>query len=301
MTEETIHHHCLLCAGSELRKLSAFRRVQLVKCVGCGFVFCEKIPSEKELADYYSNYGLQQYLSPITVKRYHEWLDDFEQYRSTGNLLDIGCANGLFLVEAQKRGWKVFGTEYGSEQVINCRAKNITMNQGPLQMEMFPGIEFDVITSIEVIEHINNPVEELKIIHNKLRHGGFFYCTTPNFNALSRYILGDKYNIISYPEHLSYYTPSTLSKLMHSSGFKKIFSRTTGISVTRFNQSTGKRSQQVVSAKSDDELLRNKIETRWYLKMAKAILNFLFNLTGLGYSLKGGFEKSLSNLKLPGK
>ena len=79
---------------------------------------------------------------------------------------------------------------------------------------------------------------------------------------------------------------------MKRMGFGKLYIETTGISITRFNQSTGKNLQKVVSATSDDEVLRNKIESHWYLQLAKGILNFLLNITGLGYSLKGAFIKN---------
>ena len=158
----SISHHtqCIACDHLQLNDLSSFQHVHLVKCAKCGLVFCADIPSISELEKYYSNYGLQQYLSPITVKRYHEWLDKFEVFRKTGNLMDVGCGNGLFLMEAKKRGWKVYGTEYGGQQVEICREKGIVMHQGPLLQHLFPDIIFDVVTSIEVIEHINNPQVE---------------------------------------------------------------------------------------------------------------------------------------------
>ncbi len=289
MTAKNTHTKCLICGCENLVHLKEFVRVKLVRCKQCTFVFCLQIPTVEELKTYYSRYGLSQYLSPITVKRYHEWLDKFESFRKTGNLLDVGCASGLFLDEAKKRGWNVFGSEYGDEQVAHCRSKGIMMHQGPLTTGAFKGIAFDVITSIEVIEHINNPVEEMKLIYSLLRESGLFYCTTPNFNALSRYFLKDKYNIISYPEHLSYYTTRTLKNLMESANFRTEHIETTGISLTRFNQSTGRKLQAVVSETSDDEVLRRKIESRWYLRATKIIMNVLFKLSNTGYSLKGSF------------
>ena len=38
--------------------------------------------------------------------------------------------------------------------------------------------EFDVITSFEVLEHINNPVEEIKNFHKLLKIGGLVYLIT---------------------------------------------------------------------------------------------------------------------------
>jgi 2-polyprenyl-3-methyl-5-hydroxy-6-metoxy-1,4-benzoquinol methylase len=293
MAHQPEHTHCLICHTAQLQMLRGFNQVPLAKCKKCGFVFCKNIPSADTLNEYYKHYGKTDFISPITIKRYNEWLDKFEKYRKHNTLLDIGCGNGFLLEQAKQRGWKVYGTEYSTQLVQVCEAKGITMYHGALSTNTFADLEFDVITSIEVIEHINNPLEEMQHISRMLRTGGLFFCTTPNFNALSRYYLKDKYNIISYPEHLSYYTPKTLKYLMQKFHLQPAHVETTGISITRFNQSTHKRAQAVVSATSDDELLREKIETRWYLKLAKQILNGMFQITGTGYSLKGWFEKGM--------
>ena len=93
-----------------------------------------------------------------------------------------------------------------------CRKKGISMHKGVLNTENYEEESFDIITSFEVIEHINNPIPELKNFYKLLRKGGLVYLTTPNFNSLLRYRLKSEYNVICYPEHLSYYTPKTLKK-----------------------------------------------------------------------------------------
>ena len=95
-----------------------------------------------------------------------------------------------------------------------CSKKGIYMKKGVLNPKDYNSQEFDVITSFEVIEHINNPREELQNFYKILRKGGMVYCTTPNFNSLLRYRLKEKYNVICYPEHLSYYTPKTLKYVL---------------------------------------------------------------------------------------
>jgi 2-polyprenyl-3-methyl-5-hydroxy-6-metoxy-1,4-benzoquinol methylase len=286
------HTQCPVCASDQIRYKRGFDTPQLMQCARCKFVFCARIPSVAELNEYYHDYGVDHYLSPITVTRYHQWLDYFEQYRVTGNLLDTGCGSGYFLDEAQKRGWQVYGTEYSDNHVNYCRNKGIIMWKGAVDEEMFPGIVFDVITSIEVIEHVTNPRHDVEVIASRLRKGGLFYCTTPNFNALMRFWLGKKHNIIAYPEHLSYFTASTLSKLCGLVDLKKIKIETTGISLTRFAQSQGKRDQAVVSATSDDERLRQKIESGRMLGVAKTFVNGILNMTSTGHSLKGWFVKT---------
>ena len=117
------------------------------------------------------------------------------------------------------------------------------------------------------------------------------YLTTPNFNSISRYYLKSNYNVITYPEHLSYYTPKTLKKLFKTIKFKIYKIQTTGISITRIKTSKGLSSQAFISEKSDDEILRKKIEKNFTLKIIKQLINFFLSVSGKGNSLKGWFIK----------
>ena len=112
--------------------------------------------------------------------------------------LDVGCKGGYFLEEANKRGWTVYGTEFTSEAIKICKEKEFKIHEGILNPKSHKQ-KFDIITSFEVIEHINNPQEELKNYDLILRDG-FICCTTPNFNSIGRRILKEKWNVISYPD-----------------------------------------------------------------------------------------------------
>jgi 2-polyprenyl-3-methyl-5-hydroxy-6-metoxy-1,4-benzoquinol methylase len=274
-----------------LKPLSAYQKAHLCKCGSCGFVFAQKIPTEQELIEYYDGYGRNDYLSPVTIKRYNELLDAMEPFRKSNKLLDVGCGIGYFLEVAKERGWEVHGTEYTDRAMEICTAKGIQMKQGKLDPANYEPGSFDVITSFEVLEHINNPLEETNNFNQLLRKGGLVYLTTPNFNSLLRHRLKERYNVITYPEHLSYYTPSTLKKIFTQCGFRKLKIQTTGISLTRLKTSQGQTSQAFISETSDDEQLRNKIEEKKYLQLAKNMVNGTLTLCGVGDSLKGWFVK----------
>lgn len=285
------HSNCILCQSDNLKPLAGYEKAYLCQCQACGFVFSQQIPAQEELDSYYHNYGVNQYLSPITVKRYNELLDKFEAFRKTNKILDVGCGIGYFLEEAKKRGWQVYGTELSEKSVEICIQKGIKTTKGHLYKESFGTEMFDVITSFEVIEHVNNPVDEITTMRHILRQGGLVYMTTPNFNSLLRYRLKSAYNIINYPEHLSYYTPKTLRRLFVSRGFYSQKIETTGVSLTRFKTSKGISNQRIISAQSDDEKIRNKMDNRIHLKLAKKIINAALTIFGKGDSLKGWFIK----------
>ena len=165
------------------------------------------------------------------------------------------------------------------------------MKEGKLNPDNYSLENFDIITSFEVLEHINNPLEEISNFHKILRKGGLVYLTTPNFNSISRFYLKSKYNIITYPEHLSYYSPKTLKYLFKKVNFKTLKIESTGISITRIKTSKGLSDQEFISEKSDDEILRTRIEKNILLQLLKEILNFSLSLFGNGNSLKGWFVK----------
>jgi len=285
------HQECLICHSADLKYLSKYSQNYLVKCNNCGFIFASKIPTTEELTQYYNNYNRQAYISPITIMRYNELLDIFERYRKTSNILDIGCGVGYFLEEAKKRNWNVYGTEY-SEQAVNiCTEKGLNVKKGTTSSINFEEEFFDIITSFEVIEHINNPLEEIQSIYHILRKDGIFYLTTPNINSITRLILKDKWNVINYPEHLCYYSPKTLQYLLKKNNFQKIFLKTTGISISRFKNSKHKSDTPLISQKSDDEIIRVKAENNKLLKFLINFTNQILSILGIGDNIKGLYLK----------
>lgn len=285
-----VHNKCLVCNSTELVELTKYSKDYLVQCSKCNFVFCKRIPTQEELISHYKQYHRGGFISPITIKRYHQLLDEFEPYRKTNNLLDVGCGDGYFLEEAKKRGWNVYGTEFSDEAIQVLKSKNILYNQGKLSPHNYSLEMFDVITSFEVIEHINNPNEETENVNSILRTGGLYYITTPNFNSFSRFILKHNWKMIEYPEHLCYYSPKTLNLLLDRHRFKKEKVITSGISLTRFIIST-KQTNASYDGHQREENLRKKSETKFIFKLGKNVLNKILNALKIGDALKAYYTK----------
>lgn len=218
-------------------------------------------------------------------------LDYFERFRKNNNIIDVGCGDGYFLDEAKKRGWNVYGTEYMDSKVEFCRQKGINMSQGILDPKNYAPDFFDVIVSIEVIEHINNAREEIKNFHRMVRPGGIVYLTTPHYNSLSRRMFRGKWNIIDYPSHLSYYTKKTLKRLFNDSGFSLVRFATTGISVSRFKASLGKSSNGQNGHSVSDTTIREAIEGNKFLQWGKRTANTILTIFNLGDTIKSVFVK----------
>jgi 2-polyprenyl-3-methyl-5-hydroxy-6-metoxy-1,4-benzoquinol methylase len=285
------HLNCLICQSPNIALYGKYLHNGLLKCNDCGFLFAQQIPTIEELIAHYDGYGRNDFLSPITINRYNEILDSFEPYRKTNKLLDVGCGIGFFLEVAKQRGWDVYGTEYTDEAIKICKEKGFTMHKGSLDTDNYPIESFDIITSFEVMEHINNPVEEVNRFNKLLRKGGLFYFTTPNFNAIERIYLKEYYSVVSYPEHLSYYTKRTAKQLLENNGFKELKMTTTGFSISLINARKENDTVQYVAENNADDKIRNLTESNPLASVGKGFVNACLNLLGIGNSLKGYFIK----------
>ena len=244
---------CPICLNTKLSYLKDYEKLYLLKCAKCNFIFDQRVPSSKELNDCYSiySYSTLRPVSKETINSFNKLLDYFEKYRDTGNILDIGCGQGDFLFEARKRNWNVYGSEYSQAATDLCEKRGIKMYKGHLTKNIFDNIKFDVISSFEVIEHINNPNDFMSLINHKLQENGLVYCTTPNFNSLLRNFEKDKFMMIAYPEHISFYTKHSIKYLGMKNNFKSLKVKTTGLDLGRLITS-------IKSNKNEDKSIYSK-------------------------------------------
>ena len=214
----------------------------------------------------------------------------FEPYRSANRLLDVGCGVGDFLLAAQARGWEVQGVELEARAREVCAARGVPALDAPLDPERFPPRSFDVVTSFEVLEHMVDPREEMRAAAGVLRGGGLLYLTTPNFSSLTRRLLGPRYSVIAYPEHLGYFRPATLDRLLQGAGLERVHLRSTGFSPGQLRDAL--RPRDAPSArKAVDEGLRQAVERRESLRAAKRAINGALSAAGLGDTLKASYRR----------
>lgn len=229
-------------------------------------------------------------LSPVTAKRYDDLLDRFESYRRSGILCEVGAGGGLFLDRARMRGWQCRGTEFDPAIVEECRARGLVMHCGPVTAHPWERGTADVVVSIEVIEHLRHPMTDLRCMVDLLRPGGLLYVTMPNFNSLSKWLNYGTWTIINYPEHISFFTPRTLHRALSSLGLRRISLRSTGISLNRLRRSHG-RSEITTTGLSTDEQVRRSIENNAGLRLVKAAVDGVLDITGKGDTLKAFYVK----------
>lgn len=134
-----------------------------------------------------------------------------------GSVLDVGCADGAFLSVVRKHGWKGSGVEKQEKSALAARARGLTV-YGPSIGDLPNGVHFDVITLLDVIEHVRDPRPFLKRLSEVLSSGGILYLETPNLDSVYRRMCGRNWmGFILHHEIL--YSARALTRVLVESGF----------------------------------------------------------------------------------
>lgn len=135
-----------------------------------------------------------------------------QQYLRPGRLLDVGCASGLFLLQARHAGWNVTGIEPNETLCEEARKKlsgtgevqHTTLEMSRLQSS------FDAITVWDVLEHVPDPQAFLRTCRSLLRAGGYLFLNVPDLDSWPARILGTRWPLL-LPEHLNYFNQKSLT------------------------------------------------------------------------------------------
>jgi len=209
----------------------------IVSCAKCGHIRTDpRIPDERlgELYDaaYYRGGGFDpnvDYLGPVTQWTRNENAGILATVRdalgtplSGVRWLDIGCGTGTLLDEVRKSGAAGFGHDDSEAAVESCSRKGIPV----LDSTELDGLRgtFDVVSAVEVIEHVADPIGFVKYMASFARIGGVVYVHTENWNVV-RHLPGRPYVM---PEgHIQYFTPQSMREVFAGLGLReaRVFNR----------------------------------------------------------------------------
>jgi SAM-dependent methyltransferase len=203
---------------------------RFVVCSQCGLIFLNPRPSEAEIDQYYpQNYEAFQHPDEVEFSKDIRRATDLqlgfvERFApSRGNLLDVGCATGNFILAAQNRGWKSTGIELVESAALIGRGRGLNVKIGTLETTDWNGCEeFNLITLWDVLEHLPDPKGALKRCYNLLIPSGVLVFTIPNLRSFDRYLFGRAWIGWDAPRHFYMFDNNRVSDLLSLSGFQII-------------------------------------------------------------------------------
>jgi 2-polyprenyl-3-methyl-5-hydroxy-6-metoxy-1,4-benzoquinol methylase len=235
------NHTCPACASNRREvRFNRFGR-SVMQCLDCGIGYTDAFPADT--TDVYSHeeyIGTQQtsYLENVDYRKKRFAIERLEMIRRhlkhlpTGaRLLDVGCGTGWFLEAARDQGFLVSGLEIGRQLAqFTSERLGVAVHTVPLT-ELSPGEKFDVITLFDVLEHVSAPRAMLQSIRHHLNPGGIALLFTPNLDSVGITFLREKSSLIMPAEHLFYFTPASLRRLIEETPLEILEFQTKGMDI----------------------------------------------------------------------
>lgn len=183
--------------------------------------------------DYYDLDFLRQgkpWMYPERGKVLQDIVNRISKIKPTGRLCDLGSGDGQFLARAEQRGYQTTGVEESASLAAFARTKlRGDVIQGRYDHSMFAPSSFDIMTMIQVLEHVADPVQTLQTIKTHLRRRGLLVFEVPSIHSphFLAYRMTGIHQFVRPPHgiidcHIGYYTPSTLLKLTTRAGFETL-------------------------------------------------------------------------------
>jgi SAM-dependent methyltransferase len=135
-------------------------------------------------------------------------------------LLDIGCGNGQFLLEAQSVGWDAVGVDTDSATAEAARSRGLEIHVGSVEELGLRDASFDAITMAHVLEHLPDPIALLAECRRLLKESGRLWVATPNVASPGHRRYGRDWRGLEPPRHLVLFTARALRLAFGEAGFE---------------------------------------------------------------------------------
>lgn len=189
------------------------------QCVRCGFCQCS------EMVDVLSFYeDLEDPAYEMTrdqrARQKQALLNKLPRPVGGRNrLLDVGAGTGILVEQAIARGFDAVGIEPSRQFCHRAALRNLPVVRGILPHPLITGL-FDVITLVDVIEHVPDPIGLIAEASRLLTDDGTLVIVTPDRSSVVARAMGKKwwhYRVA----HIGYFDPKTLRFALAKAGLRQ--------------------------------------------------------------------------------
>lgn len=230
---------CTACGAGSPRELFVRDGYHLVECAACGLVYVGEDPGTIDFGRLYdeSYYTGGQdgvfadYVGQAPSRRAaaRRRLFTLRRLKPGGRLLDVGCAAGFFLVEAQAH-YRVCGVELSAFSSRFAREQfGLDVVTGTLHDAAFAPASFDLVTLWDVIEHVPDPAAVLAEAARVLAPDGRVVLTTGDIGSDYARSRGADWHLMTPPWHLSFFSRRTIATLASRAGLQVVHVAARGV------------------------------------------------------------------------
>ena len=222
---------CPACiSATEPSVVYTVRSFPIERCPGCGHGRTIVPPGFRSEDIYQESYfdggvadGYSDYLGAAGVLKV-EFSQAVRALRASGcfqgRLLEIGSAYGFFLSAAQPY-FDVRGIEIVPEAVEYSSQQGLSVACGAVSADLLARHSpLDAVVMLDVIEHLEDPIEALRAIGSNLGPGGHLMITTGDWDSVLSRLMGKRWRLMTPPQHLHFFTKRSLLSSLEQNGFE---------------------------------------------------------------------------------
>ncbi len=236
MIRGTLGRGCPACDSGEFRPLVVVRGTQIFRCIRCGLAtwdwrvfdfesfYDESYWKSREIGKGYADYFSLAGAMAHTHKERLAWIARHLPAPSRKpSLLDVGCGPGFFVQAATQAGFAAAGIEV-SRYAVNFAREQLDQDvwQGQVRSTDLRSGPYNVVTMWDVIEHLADPADALAALAKVMAPRSVLALSTGDISSLTARLSGARWHLFNLPEHMWFFNPGSLRRLLRKAGLRPI-------------------------------------------------------------------------------
>lgn len=225
---------CPLCNSHDSKVLFVKYRFPVCVCLSCDFIYATPVLRQSsihtasmdigELSKNHLSLVTQDFYIQCARKRFEYELQQvfLRSRRKPKSYLEIGCSIGTGLEVAAKYNLEAVGFEPNSDAAQIALKKGFQVIIDFFDPSYFKDRTFDIVTNMDVLEHVDNPIGFLKKIAHVMADDALLLQQVPNAGGLISLVEMQKNQLFNGLIHLNYFDNNTLTRATEKAGFKCI-------------------------------------------------------------------------------
>ncbi len=236
---------CPLCA-TVLRAAAAIRgpdrhhgvpgEFEVAVCGGCGAGVTRPQVEPARLQDYYpSEYGAYEATRGRVLGLVSAAIRRWQAFRALrtrplaalrgvapGRAVDVGCGRGDFAATLIEAGWEVTGVEPSAEACAEASRRGVDARRGGVRDAALEPSSYDAAVFRHSLEHLDDPVGDLRLVAEALRPGGLVLIEVPNFGGWQARRFGSRWYHLDLPRHRQHFAVPALAGAVERAGLEAL-------------------------------------------------------------------------------
>jgi SAM-dependent methyltransferase len=225
---------CIACGSQDTTEEFSKNGFGYALCGECGTLYQTPRPPIEEFEAFYRNSESSRYWAEVffpavaearrkkifapRVDRLMFMCDDINL--NVSKLIDVGAGYGIFLDEWRKKksDTELLAIEPSSHLADECRRKSLNVVESIVENVTGYDNYADLVVCFEVLEHVDNPLEFVRIMKRMVKPGGYLFVSTLCIDGFDLQMLWDQSNQISPPHHINFHSIKGFEKLFERAG-----------------------------------------------------------------------------------